>query len=452
MEIKQLKLNGENIYPKVAIDSIVGEDGSSKVDTTVTENSDNLITSGAVYTEVQRNKPSFKTINNESITGTGNIAVQSVLVSGTNIKTINNQSILGSGNIEIGGGGVELNLPLSTINNINANPTEANKILVYDGSSWVYADKPGDGGQIQSDWDQTITTAVDFIKNKPDLSVYAKSANLSPVATSGSYTDLTGKPNLATVATSGSYTDLSNKPSFVAAVKALKADDDNSLDITGSGTVDVIGEGGIKTKNPSSNTFVIYTDGLQEQLVSGTNIKTINNQSILGSGNITISGSGSTGRQVLSYISSDSTIDQPPLYSLEIPFTDNAFTIKVTAVDCSPTGDRLTSTTNVYTVFAKRYDDFAIRIINRDGDNKDVIKTAKSLANSTVTYEGSYGTGNNKWYLPIQITSSVGLKAVMIEIIGATVNGASATIYDYPGSLTYPNTSWKNDELNNLMA
>ncbi len=42
-----------------------------------------------------------------------------------------------------------------------------------------------------------------------------------------------------------------------------------------------------------------------------------------------------------------------------------------------------------------------MRIINRDGDNKDVIKTAKSLANSTVTYEGSYGTGNNKWYLPI---------------------------------------------------
>ena len=53
MEIKQLKLHGENIYPKVAIDSIVGEDGSSKVDTTVTENSDNLITSGAVYEAIQ---------------------------------------------------------------------------------------------------------------------------------------------------------------------------------------------------------------------------------------------------------------------------------------------------------------------------------------------------------------------------------------------------------------
>ena len=32
--------------------------------------------------------------------------------------------------------------------------------------------------------------------------------------------------------------------------------------------------------------------GAQEQLVSGTNVKTINNESILGSGNITISGGG----------------------------------------------------------------------------------------------------------------------------------------------------------------
>ena len=47
----------------------------------------------------------FKTINNESILGEGNISVQENLVSGSNIKTINGQTILGSGNIEISGGG-----------------------------------------------------------------------------------------------------------------------------------------------------------------------------------------------------------------------------------------------------------------------------------------------------------------------------------------------------------
>lgn len=42
----------------------------------------------------------------------------------------------------------------------------------------------------------------------------SKLDGLATVATSGSYTDLSGKPVLATVATSGSYTDLSGKPSL----------------------------------------------------------------------------------------------------------------------------------------------------------------------------------------------------------------------------------------------
>ena len=48
--------------------------------------------------------------------------------------------------------------------------------------------------QIQSDYAQSNSAAVDYIKNKPDLSIYAQSASLSPVATSGSYNDLIDKP------------------------------------------------------------------------------------------------------------------------------------------------------------------------------------------------------------------------------------------------------------------
>lgn len=39
-------------------------------------------------------------------------------------------------------------------------------------------------------------------------------SGLAAVATSGAYSDLSGKPSLATVATSGSYNDLSNKPNL----------------------------------------------------------------------------------------------------------------------------------------------------------------------------------------------------------------------------------------------
>ena len=52
-------------------------------------------------------------------------------------------------------------------------------------------DKPTiPSGQIQSDWTQTTTTAVDYIKNKPSLAT---------VATTWAYSDLSGKPTIPTV-------------------------------------------------------------------------------------------------------------------------------------------------------------------------------------------------------------------------------------------------------------
>ena len=87
----------------------------------------------------------------------------------------------------------------------------------------------GGGTQVQSDWAETNTESMSYIKNKPEL---------SSVATSGNYDDLlnkptipepqvnsdwnaeTGvsqilnKPTLSTVATSGSYNDLLNKPTI----------------------------------------------------------------------------------------------------------------------------------------------------------------------------------------------------------------------------------------------
>ncbi len=86
-------------------------------------------------------------------------------------------------------------------------------------------------GNTQADWTETDTAAPSYIKNKPDL---------KPVATSGSYndlsdkpeiptkvseltndsgftndyTELTNKPDLKPVATSGSYNDLTNKPTI----------------------------------------------------------------------------------------------------------------------------------------------------------------------------------------------------------------------------------------------
>lgn len=81
---------------------------------------------------------------------------------------------------------------------------------------------------------------------------------------------LAGKANsadLAPVATSGNYNDLSNKPTIPTALSQLSEDATHRL-----------------VTDTEKSTW----NGKQEALVSGTNIKTINNESILGNGNITI--------------------------------------------------------------------------------------------------------------------------------------------------------------------
>ena len=92
--------------------------------------------------------------------------------------------------------------------------------------------------QVQSDWSQSDSTALDYIKNKPTLF-------------------------------SGDYNDLSNKPTIPTALADLTSD---------------------ATHRVVTDTEKSTWNGKQNSLVSGTNIKTINNQSILGSGNITIGG------------------------------------------------------------------------------------------------------------------------------------------------------------------
>jgi hypothetical protein len=78
-------------------------------DTTLSLNSDIVVPSqkavksylAANYQTTLVSSTNIKTINSNSVLGSGNIAVQDTLISGTNIKTINSTSLLGSGDISI---------------------------------------------------------------------------------------------------------------------------------------------------------------------------------------------------------------------------------------------------------------------------------------------------------------------------------------------------------------
>ena len=334
---------------------------------------------------------------------------QDTLVSGTNIKTINNESILGSGNIDIQGGssinvvqttgtstadvmsqdavttkfktklnnvGVQhqpstsnysqLNLFLDkegavsqslftyvkTINGKSITSQSKNNLeglslietsaittsmssastdsqvpsakAVYDalqeggGSSYT----AGDGIDITNDV-ISVTGKVDttaFTAHTADTVIHVTSAEKAAWDAksdfSGSYNDLTDKPTIPS-----KTSDLTNDSGYITSTAVTqsineavsgKADSDDIVDITGFAlqnsdtlimtrekngstiaplTVVKAGSGlTISTDAMANKSFDVDTTVIQEKLVSSQNIKTINNESILGSGNITIEG------------------------------------------------------------------------------------------------------------------------------------------------------------------
>lgn len=188
--------------------------------------------------------------------------------------------------------------------------------------------------QVNSDWN--AASGVAQILNKPSLSAVATSGDyddltnkpsLAAVATSGDYGDLDNTPTLATVATSGDYDDLTNKPTIptdtyrpinIGSSPWLLDNDGKTLSFSSSGTVSISSDSsgkltingsqadwsetvssrpGYIQNKPTLATVATsgdYGDLLntpdlttkQDTLVSGTNIKTVNGNSLLGSSDV----------------------------------------------------------------------------------------------------------------------------------------------------------------------
>jgi hypothetical protein len=164
-------------------------------------------------------------------------------VTGRGYSTTNGITV---GNISVGTGGTIYKLPTAD--------GAAGYIIKTYGNGIAYWSS-ATAAQVQSDYTQTDTGAIDYIKNKPNLAVYATSASLATVATSGAYGDLTGKPDLtvyalssslATVATSGSYNDLINKPILAAYLNVLGDSGTGNVALLND-SIDFVGLGPIST-------------------------------------------------------------------------------------------------------------------------------------------------------------------------------------------------------------
>ena len=149
---------------------------------------------------------------------------QNQLVSGVNIKTINSNSILGSGNIDLlstpytAGTGISINSENVISNTITSYedltdlPTIPTKVsdltndldfvetdelseVAFNGSYNALSDTP----DIPVDTSDLINDSGFIDKDVNDLTYYTLSSNLSTVATTGDYDDLLNKPTIPTV-------------------------------------------------------------------------------------------------------------------------------------------------------------------------------------------------------------------------------------------------------------
>ncbi len=270
-----------------------------------------VATSGS-YNDLS-NKPTIPTVNNATLT---------IQKNGTTVKTFTaNASTNVTANITV---------PTKTSDITNDSNFVASGDLATVATSGSYNDlsnKPTiPAAQVQSNWTQTTTTAVDYIKNKPTLAT---------VATSGSYNDLSNKPtipaaqvnsdwnatsgkaqilnkpSLATVATSGSYNDLSNKPTIPAAqvqsnwtqttttavdyiknkpTLATVATSGSYNDLSNKPTIPTVNNATL-TIQKNGTTVKTFTANASSNVTANITVPTNNNELTNGAGYITSSGS-----------------------------------------------------------------------------------------------------------------------------------------------------------------
>lgn len=216
------------------------------------------------------NKPS---VNNTELIGnktSSQLGLQNTLVSGTNIKTINNQSILGSGNINIQGGSGGQNVWYGVCPTSNGTQT---KVVTTSSNDFSLVA----GSMISVLFDYTNSSQY------PKLNVDGTGAKFIRIA-DNTVSDLSYRwrgGQLVTFVYSGTEFILSDGLADTAYYGVTRLSSSISSEATN-----------LAATSSAVKQAYDLANGKQDALVSGTNIKTINNESILGSGNISVGGGG----------------------------------------------------------------------------------------------------------------------------------------------------------------
>ena len=372
---------------------------------------------------------------------------QDKLESGVNIKTINNQSILGSGNISIEGGGSAVVVD-NALSDTSENPVQ-NKVITTRvtsiesslGSKANASDIPTKVSQLENDSTYQTkanldTALADYAKtsdvnSKNTLQDTAIQDNADAIATINQ--TLESKADTSAIPTKVSQ--LENDSSFVTstevsttyATKTELASKANASDVPTKtsqlendstyqtkANLDTALESYAKTsdvnsKNASQDEAI---QSKQDKLVSGTNIKTINNQSLLGEGNISIeAGSSITVDSALSDTSENpvqnkvvtAELNNKPGYKISGDRYSLVLKGNLNVPKGIYSGDVITNKSTRGTLDLNtrgKYTDNKVDIFKWMGDKDDVFALTADVNAGTK----SLSLGNNSSVTPIQYT------------------------------------------------
>lgn len=225
---------------------------------------------------------------------------QDTLVSGTNIKTINGESILGSGNITIeGGGNVDLtNYYTKTETNALVNPKLQQVTLTqaeYDALStkednvlYIISDaedlkfKTINGQQITGEGNIEIEASAD---NVPTVQTTPNGTTSNYIYSTISHTN----PQYSVISDISNFITYSTDKASIATYKRYWGQESANSYQNWSINAATTSKAGLMSSSDKSKLDSIDLTTKQDVLVSGTNIKTVNGTSILGNGNIEVS-------------------------------------------------------------------------------------------------------------------------------------------------------------------
>lgn len=278
---------------------------------------------------------------------------------------------------------------------------------IYDGTVWI----------LQSNSEQTVSFAniagqpTDNSNLATALNAKANSADLATVATSGSYNDLSNKPTIPAEqvpadweATTG-VARILNKPTIPTVPTNVSEFTNDANYQTGSQV-----NSAISTHDSSSSAHSSLFNAKQDTLVSGTNIKTINSTSLLGSGNIsvqaTITGGATTittsnltaNRALISNASGKVAVSD--VTSTELGYLDGVTSAIQTQLNGKATSSDITSAISTHNSSNTAHSDIRTAITNGLANKVDKITTASKVyatnasgGQTSLSYD-AFATGN----------------------------------------------------------